>query len=90
MTKSYKEIPLTPISDTPSTINLTGYWRVMRPVVDKSKCKKCTICWKFCPDAAVKLVDGEPVIDLQYCKGCGVCSFECPAKCIIMVKEGDL
>ncbi len=61
----------------------------MRPVVDSKKCKKCTICWKFCPDAAIKLVDGIPVIDLQYCKGCGICSFECPAKCIKMVKEGE-
>ncbi len=89
MTKSYEEIPLTPISDSPSTITLTGLWRVMCPVVDKKKCKKCTICWKFCPDAAIKLVDGVPVIDLQYCKGCGICAFECPSKCIVMVKEGE-
>jgi len=88
MTKSYEEIPLTPISSTPSTMNLTGLWRVVKPVVDKSKCKKCTICWKYCPDAAIKLVGGEPVIDLMYCKGCGICSFDCPAKCIVMVKEG--
>jgi len=89
MTKSYQELPLTPISNTPSTVNLTGYWRVIRPVVDTKKCKKCTICWKFCPDAAIKLVDGVPVIDLSYCKGCGICAFECPSKCIIMVKEGE-
>jgi len=87
MTKSYEELPLTPISDSPSTITITGLWRVMRPVVDSKKCRKCTSCWKFCPDAAIKLVDGVPVIDLQYCKGCGICSFECPAKCIVMVKE---
>lgn len=89
MTKSHQELPLTPISNTPSTLNLTGLWRVVRPVIDLSKCKKCTICWKFCPDAVIKLVDDEPVIDLQYCKGCGICAFECPAKCIIMVKEGE-
>ena len=87
MTKSYEEIPLTPISSPPSTMNLTGLWRVVKPVVDKSKCKKCTICWKYCPDAAITLVDGEPIIDLRYCKGCGICAFECPSKCIIMVKE---
>jgi pyruvate ferredoxin oxidoreductase delta subunit len=87
VTKSYEELPLTPISDSPSTITITGLWRVMRPVADPKKCRKCTICWKFCPDAAIKLVDGVPVIDLQYCKGCGICSFECPAKCIVMVKE---
>lgn len=90
MTKSYQELPLTPIADAPSTMNLTGLWRVVRPVVDRDKCKKCTICWKFCPDAAITLVDGIPVVDLNYCKGCGICAFECPAKCIVMVKEGEL
>jgi len=62
---------------------------VMKPVVDISKCKKCTICWKFCPDAAITLVDGVPMIDLRYCKGCGICSVECPSKCIVMIKEGS-
>jgi 2-oxoacid:acceptor oxidoreductase delta subunit (pyruvate/2-ketoisovalerate family) len=89
MTKSYEDVTLTPISDTPSTMNLTGLWRVVRPIVDKQMCKKCTICWKFCPDAAITLVDGEPIVDLRYCKGCGICAFECPSKCIIMVKEGE-
>ena len=88
MTKTYQELPLTPISDAPSTINLTGYWRVIRPVVDKEKCKRCTICWKFCPDGAIVLVDGVPEIDLNYCKGCGICAHECPSKCITMVQEG--
>ena len=58
MTESYKDIPRTPISSAPSTINITGLWRIMRPVVDLEKCKKCTLCWKFCPDAAIELVDG--------------------------------
>jgi 2-oxoisovalerate ferredoxin oxidoreductase delta subunit len=89
MTKTYQELPLTPVSNVPSTINLTGFWRVIRPMVDRSKCKKCTICWKFCPDAAIILVNGVPSIDLKYCKGCGICAHECPSKCIIMVKEGS-
>ena len=89
MSESYEDIPLTPISSKPSTMNLTGLWRVFRPVVDRSKCRKCTLCWKFCPDAAVTLVDGVPEIDLDYCKGCGICSNECPAECIEMVKEEE-
>lgn len=89
MRKSYEELPPTPISDTPSTVNMTGFWRVLRPVIDHTKCKRCTICWKYCPDAAIRLgEDGTPVIDLNYCKGCGICAFECPAKCISIVKEG--
>ena len=89
MTKSYADLPPTPISSAPSTINKTGLWRVMYPKVDLEKCRKCTLCWKFCPDAVVELVDGLPVIDLDYCKGCGICANECPAKCIEMVKEGE-
>ena len=89
MTQSHEDLPRTPISGAPSTINITGLWRVIRPVVDLEKCKKCTLCWKFCPDAAIKLVDGMPVIDLDFCKGCGICANECPAKCITMVKEGE-
>lgn len=89
MTKSYEELPLTPISNVPSTMNLTGLWRVLRPVVDEEKCKKCKICWKFCPDSAIKLVDGVPVIDLRYCKGCGICAHECPQKCIVMAREDE-
>ncbi len=89
MTRSYEDIPLTPISSEPSTMNKTGLWRVFYPVVDLEKCRKCTLCWKFCPDAAIELVDDMPVIDLEFCKGCGICANECPAKCITMVKEGD-
>lgn len=89
MSKSYDDIPLTPISDTPSTVNKTGLWRTYYPKVDLEKCRKCTICWKFCPDAAIELVDGMPVIDLDFCKGCGICANECPAECIVMVKEGE-
>ena len=89
MSKSYADLPLTPISSAPSTMNKTGLWRVIYPKVDAEKCRKCTICWKFCPDAAIELVDGVPVIDLDYCKGCGICANECPAKCIEMVKEGE-
>jgi len=89
VTKSHDELPLTPIADAPSTLNITGLWRVVRPVVDREKCRKCTLCWKYCPDAAITLVDGVPEVDFNYCKGCGICAFECPAECIVMVREGE-
>ncbi|MBE3129528.1 MAG: 4Fe-4S binding protein, partial [Acidobacteria bacterium] len=52
-----------------------------------SKCIQCGICWKFCPDVSIDIVDNWPVVDYVYCKGCGICAEECPTKCIVMVEE---
>ena len=87
MTESYKDIPRTPISSAPSTINITGLWRIMRPVVDLEKCKKCTLCWKFCPEPCISIVDGIPVIDYDYCKGCAICAEVCPKGAIELEEE---
>jgi len=97
------EIPITPIADKSSIANRTGTWRTFRPVIDYEKCTRCMICWKFCPDAAIRLEDGSnyaatsdrikqmidkaPVIDYDHCKGCGICANECPVDAIQMVKE---
>ncbi|MGZ5555974.1 MAG: 4Fe-4S binding protein, partial [Candidatus Aminicenantales bacterium] len=58
-----------------------------RPEIDLGKCIKCGICWKFCPEPSIDVVDEWPVVDYDYCKGCGICAEECPAKCIVMVEE---
>lgn len=26
----------------------TGSWRTFKPVIDKSKCNDCLICWIYC------------------------------------------
>jgi len=64
----------------------TGKWRTLRPILDKSKCTECQICWIFCPDA---VISRDQEIDYKYCKGCGVCATECPTDAIIMEKEKD-
>jgi len=76
------------IEEPGSTVkNKTGGWRSFRPI-DQKKCIKCGICWKFCPDNAVRKNEkGEFEINYDYCKGCGICAKECPAKAIKMVKE---
>jgi 2-oxoisovalerate ferredoxin oxidoreductase delta subunit len=87
---SYKDLPLTPITSVPSTANLTGFWKTFRPVLDKEKCIKCNICWKFCPDVAISAKEDEyPELDLEHCKGCGICARECPKEAIAMVLEGE-
>jgi 2-oxoacid:acceptor oxidoreductase delta subunit (pyruvate/2-ketoisovalerate family) len=85
--KSADEMPLMIASVGSQTHNLTGAWRNIRPEIDRTKCLKCGICWKFCPEPSIDIVDEWPVVDYDYCKGCGICAEECPAKCIVMVEE---
>jgi pyruvate ferredoxin oxidoreductase delta subunit len=73
----------------------TGSWRVLRPVIDLSKCipakknkKACFTCWLYCPDCVVSKTV-PPTIDLQYCKGCGICAEECPVDAINMIDESS-
>ncbi|MCD6512588.1 MAG: pyruvate ferredoxin oxidoreductase subunit gamma [Thermoplasmata archaeon] len=72
--------------------NKTGGWRVFMPVVNDDKCIGCKICWFYCPEAAIKMVDKgaktkKAVINYDYCKGCGICANECPTKAISMERE---
>lgn len=69
----------------------TGLWRVLRPVVDESICKKCVwVCGSACPDAVINVSDaGYPVIDYAHCKGCMICVVQCPRHAIASVSEAD-
>jgi len=74
-----------------ASLRRTGDWRSERPIVDMAKCNKCGLCWLYCPDGAIKILDDgyyEP--DLYYCKGCGICASECPANAITMVAEEEI
>ncbi|MCX8159802.1 MAG: 4Fe-4S binding protein [Candidatus Saccharicenans sp.] len=85
--ESEKEMPAVPMSLGSMLYNKTGAWRNIKPVIDLDRCIKCGICWKFCPDASIDIVDEWPQINYVYCKGCGLCAEECPQKCIAMVEE---
>ena len=95
MPYSWEELPPMTVTTVPSTENKTGGWRTLRPVIDYSKCVRCMICWKFCPDAAIDIVpddpdskwDRKPVYNYDFCKGCGICYHECPVNAIEMVRE---
>ena len=47
-------------------------------------CNTCGICYLFCPDMAVDVVDGRYEFNLDYCKGCGICFKECPSRALAM------
>lgn len=51
-------------------------------------CNSCGVCYLFCPDMAVNVVDGRYELNLDYCKGCGICVKECPARALIL--EGGM
>ncbi len=66
----------------------TGDWRSQRPILDKNKCNKCTLCYIFCPEGCIERdAEGYFEANLFYCKGCGICATECPRKAINMVEE---
>ena len=73
-----------------ATQYLTGDWRSQSPVLDKSKCNKCGLCYIFCPEGCIEQdEEGYFKADLFYCKGCGICDTECPKKAITMVEEEE-
>lgn len=61
----------------------TGNWRTERPVIELAKCKRCFLCYLYCPEAAMQL-DREnfPHVDYEHCKGCMICYEECPTDAI--------
>ena len=68
----------------------TGDWKSQKPVLDKDKCNKCTLCYIFCPEGCIERdADGYFKANLFYCKGCGICATECPKKAITMVEEEE-
>jgi pyruvate ferredoxin oxidoreductase gamma subunit len=66
-----------------AALRATGNWRVERPEVDLEKCKRCFLCYLYCPDAAIALdSDNFPHVDYEHCKGCMICYEECPTDAI--------
>jgi len=50
-------------------------------------CIYCDNCVVYCPDMAVKRVEGGYTVLLDYCKGCGLCVKECPTGSMKMQEE---
>jgi len=66
-----------------AALRQTGSWRSERPVIELGKCKRCFLCYLYCPEAAMQL-DGDnfPHVDYDHCKGCMICYEECPTDAI--------
>jgi pyruvate ferredoxin oxidoreductase gamma subunit len=62
----------------------TGVWRTQKPVIDYTRCNRCSwVCSTLCPDSAIDVdADHTPRIDYDHCKGCMVCVAVCPPHAI--------
>jgi pyruvate ferredoxin oxidoreductase gamma subunit len=66
-----------------AALRQTGNWRTERPVIDLEKCKRCFLCYLYCPEAALRLdAENFPHVDYDHCKGCMICYEECPTDAI--------
>jgi pyruvate ferredoxin oxidoreductase gamma subunit len=66
-----------------ASLRLTGSWRVERPEIELGKCKRCFLCFLYCPETAIRLdADNFPHVDYEHCKGCMICYEECPTDAI--------
>jgi len=79
-------LPPYAVSLTTSRVNHTGAWSVERPVLLEA-CNVCGLCALFCPEGAMRRVDGGMEIDFDYCKGCGICEDVCPVRNAIAMEE---
>ncbi len=79
-----------PVIDAEATslLRTTAGWRLYRPVLQRSRCTRCFMCFALCPEGAVQLdADNYPVIDYAHCKGCLVCMAECAPRAIDELRE---
>jgi NADPH-dependent glutamate synthase beta subunit-like oxidoreductase len=51
------------------------------------ECTHCDNCFHYCPDLAIRRVNGSYEVLTDYCKGCGICVKECPTGSMTMLEE---
>jgi len=75
--------PQWPAGDIPINV---GSYSDTKPVIDKSRCSSCLLCWLYCPDGAISISeeDNKPIVNDDLCKSCGICVYECPLKIITL------
>jgi Pyruvate/2-oxoacid:ferredoxin oxidoreductase delta subunit len=58
-------------------LSLTYKSSYIARIKDSQQCKGCGNCAKYCPTAAMQVVDKRVVFNSDRCIGCGQCAFQC-------------
>jgi Pyruvate/2-oxoacid:ferredoxin oxidoreductase delta subunit len=59
----------------------------MAKITNSSKCTGCGMCEKYCPTAAIKVVEKKSVLDTKKCIGCGQCVHQCVRSVVALVEN---
>ncbi|PKN51249.1 MAG: hypothetical protein CVU55_12490 [Deltaproteobacteria bacterium HGW-Deltaproteobacteria-13] len=56
-------------------------------ITDSSRCTGCGKCEKYCPTAAISVLDKQVVLDINKCIGCGQCVHQCARSVIQLIAD---
>jgi Pyruvate/2-oxoacid:ferredoxin oxidoreductase delta subunit len=59
----------------------------MAKIADSSKCIGCKKCEKYCPTAAISIVDEKATINTKKCIGCGQCVHQCSRSTVELIEH---
>ena len=59
----------------------------MARITDGSKCTGCGKCEKYCPTAAISVLDKKVALDIKKCIGCGQCVHQCARPVVELVED---
>lgn len=65
-----------------------GFYGVVEPEVDTTKCTGCELCVPICKREAIEVKDGVAVIDEEKCVHCAQCIVVCPFNAILEKRRG--
>ena len=59
----------------------------MAKIADSTKCTGCKKCEKYCPTAAISMIDKKALIDEKKCIGCGQCVHQCAFSVVELIED---